>query len=56
MRKLKDEINEKRHQIRVLEQRMIGSVEKTPQTSNSAEMSQVSTHKVLGWLLAKKRS
>ncbi|KAK6246240.1 hypothetical protein SCA6_009330 [Theobroma cacao] len=40
MRKLKDEISEKRHQIRVLEQRMIGSVEKTPHTSNSAEMSQ----------------
>ncbi|XVF36944.1 hypothetical protein REPUB_Repub19eG0102400 [Reevesia pubescens] len=40
MRKLKDEINEKRHQIRVLEQRMIGSVEKTPHTSNRAEMSQ----------------
>ncbi|XP_022768152.1 kinesin-like protein KIN-7C, mitochondrial isoform X2 [Durio zibethinus] len=40
MRKLKDEINEKRHQIRVLEQRMIGSVEKTPDISNNAEMSQ----------------
>ncbi|OMO78503.1 hypothetical protein COLO4_24737 [Corchorus olitorius] len=40
MRKLKDEINEKRHQIRVLEQRMIGSVERTPQTSTSSEMSQ----------------
>ncbi|XWS25109.1 hypothetical protein CRYUN_Cryun27aG0042700 [Craigia yunnanensis] len=40
MRKLKDEISEKRHQIRVLEQRMIGSVEKTPHTSNNAEMSQ----------------
>ncbi|OMP11966.1 hypothetical protein CCACVL1_00192 [Corchorus capsularis] len=40
MRKLKDQINEKRHQIRVLEQRMIGSVERTPQTSTSAEMSQ----------------
>ncbi|XVE95514.1 hypothetical protein REPUB_Repub02eG0104100 [Reevesia pubescens] len=39
MRRLKDEINEKRHQIRVLEQRMIGSVEKTPHTSTNAEMS-----------------
>ncbi|XWS21650.1 hypothetical protein CRYUN_Cryun30bG0072600 [Craigia yunnanensis] len=39
MRKLKDEISEKRHQICVLEQRMIGSVEKTPHTSNSTEMS-----------------
>lgn len=49
MRKLKDEISEKRHQIRVLEQRMIGSVEKTPHTSNSAEMSQVSMHQVMDW-------
>lgn len=40
MRKLKDEISEKRHQIRVLEQRMIGSVETTPHTSNKTEMSQ----------------
>ncbi|XVF64524.1 hypothetical protein PTKIN_Ptkin09bG0176200 [Pterospermum kingtungense] len=40
MRKLKDEISEKKHQIRVLEQRMIGSVEKAPQTSNNVEMSQ----------------
>ncbi|KAE8690426.1 aspartic proteinase Asp1-like isoform X1 [Hibiscus syriacus] len=40
MRKLKDVINENRHQIRVLEQRMIGSVEKTPNTLNTAEMSQ----------------
>lgn len=40
MRKLKDEISEKRHQIRVLEQRMIGSVETTPHTSNRSEMSQ----------------
>ncbi|XVE60299.1 hypothetical protein DITRI_Ditri05aG0117700 [Diplodiscus trichospermus] len=40
IRKLKVEINEKRHQIRVLEQRMIGSVEKTPHTSNNAEMAQ----------------
>ncbi|KAK9270558.1 hypothetical protein L1049_026139 [Liquidambar formosana] len=39
MQKLKDEISEKKHQIRVLEQRMIGSVEMTPRT-NSIEMSQ----------------
>ncbi|CAK9168748.1 unnamed protein product [Ilex paraguariensis] len=41
MQKLKDEITEKKHQMRVLEQRMIGSVEITPQTSNSIEMSQL---------------
>ena len=46
MRRLKDEISEKRHQIRVLEQRMIGSVEKTPYTSNNTQMSQVSMHQV----------
>ncbi|GKU87612.1 hypothetical protein SLEP1_g1982 [Rubroshorea leprosula] len=40
MQKLKDEINEKGHQIRILEQRMIGSVAMTPHTSNSTEMSQ----------------
>ncbi|KAK8984848.1 hypothetical protein V6N11_020161 [Hibiscus sabdariffa] len=40
MRKLKDVINENRHQIRVLEQRMIGSIEKTPNTLNTAEMAQ----------------
>ncbi|KAG4200802.1 hypothetical protein ERO13_A05G236600v2 [Gossypium hirsutum] len=40
MQKLKGEINEKRHQIRVLEQRMIESVGKAPHTSNNAEMSQ----------------
>lgn len=41
MQKMKDEINEKKHQIRVLEQRMIGSVNMSPHTSNNAEMSQV---------------
>lgn len=41
MQKLKDEIGEKRHQIRVLERRMIGSVEMSPHTSSSVEMSQV---------------
>ncbi|KAK8354928.1 hypothetical protein V6Z12_A05G252500 [Gossypium hirsutum] len=41
MQKLKGEINEKRHQIRVLEQRMIESVGKAPHTSNNAEMSQI---------------
>lgn len=41
MRKLKDEISEKKFQIRVLEQRMIGSLEMTPHVSNNSEMSQV---------------
>ena len=41
MHKLKDEISEKKLQIRVLEQRMIGSVEMTPHTLNNIEMSQV---------------
>ncbi|KAL9449776.1 hypothetical protein AB3S75_011661 [Citrus x aurantiifolia] len=40
MQKLKDEISEKKLQIRVLEQRMIGSVERTPHTSSTTEMSQ----------------
>uniref|UniRef100_A0A2N9F5H3 Uncharacterized protein n=1 Tax=Fagus sylvatica TaxID=28930 RepID=A0A2N9F5H3_FAGSY len=39
MQKLKDEISEKKRQIRVLEQRMIGSVETTTHTSNNIEMS-----------------
>lgn len=39
MRKLKDEIGEKKLQIRILEQRMIGSFEITPHT-NSIEVSQ----------------
>lgn len=46
MQKLKDEIREKKRQIRVLEQRMIGSVETTTRASNSIEVSQVSTHLV----------
>lgn len=41
MQKLKDEISEKKLQIRVLEQRMIGSVERTPHTLSTTEMSQV---------------
>lgn len=41
MRRLKDEIREKKLQIRTLEQRMIGSVEIAPHTSNISEMSQV---------------
>lgn len=41
MQKLKDEISEKKLQIRVLEQRMIGSVELSPQMSSSIELSQV---------------
>ncbi|XP_065616464.1 kinesin-like protein KIN-7E, chloroplastic [Quercus suber] len=40
MQKLKDEIREKKRQIRVLEQRMIGSVETTTHASNSIEVSQ----------------
>lgn len=40
MKKLKDEISEKKRQMRVLEQRMIGSVEMNPHT-NAIEMSQV---------------
>lgn len=40
MRKLKDEIGEKKLQIRILEQRMIGSFEITSHT-NSIEVSQV---------------
>ncbi|XP_017243666.1 kinesin-like protein KIN-7C, mitochondrial isoform X1 [Daucus carota subsp. sativus] len=40
MRRLKDEIREKKLQIRTLEQRMIGSVEIAPCTSNINEMSQ----------------
>ncbi|KAL3504211.1 hypothetical protein ACH5RR_034052 [Cinchona calisaya] len=38
--KLKDEIREKKFQMRMLEQRIIGSVEMTPHTSSSVEMSQ----------------
>ncbi|KAA0055450.1 kinesin-related protein 4 isoform X1 [Cucumis melo var. makuwa] len=40
VQKLKDEISEKKLQIRVLEQRMIGSVEMSPQMSSSIELSQ----------------
>lgn len=41
MQKLKDEISEKKLQIRRLEQRMIGSFEITPHTSSNIELSQV---------------
>jgi centromeric protein E len=41
MQKLKYEISDKKHQIRVLEQRMIGSVEMTPHTTNISDKSQV---------------
>lgn len=41
MQKLKDEISEKKRQIRVLEQRMIGSVDVTPHALNDNEKSQV---------------
>lgn len=41
MSKLKDEIKEKRLQMRMLKQRMVGSVEITPHISKSVEMSQV---------------
>ncbi|KAG6624435.1 hypothetical protein I3843_16G028500 [Carya illinoinensis] len=40
MQKLKDEISEKKRQIRVLEQRMIGSVDVTPHALNDTEKSQ----------------
>ncbi|KAG6578956.1 Kinesin-like protein KIN-7E, chloroplastic, partial [Cucurbita argyrosperma subsp. sororia] len=40
VQKLKDEISEKKLQIRVLEQRMIGSVELSPQMSSSIELNQ----------------
>ncbi|XP_071924527.1 kinesin-like protein KIN-7E, chloroplastic isoform X2 [Coffea arabica] len=40
MQKLKDEIREKKFQMRILEQRMTGSVEVNPHTSSSIEMSQ----------------
>ncbi|OWM85107.1 hypothetical protein CDL15_Pgr027894 [Punica granatum] len=38
MQKLKDEISKKKHQIGILEQRMIGSLETTPLASNMVEM------------------
>ncbi|GFP84313.1 kinesin-related protein 11 [Phtheirospermum japonicum] len=41
IQKLKDEIREKKLQMRVLEQRMIGSVEISPYGSSTVEMSQV---------------
>ncbi|KAL7086204.1 hypothetical protein ACP275_14G324500 [Erythranthe tilingii] len=40
IKKLKDEIKEKKLQMRILEQRMIGSVEKSPYGSSLDEMSQ----------------
>ncbi|CAA7396776.1 unnamed protein product [Spirodela intermedia] len=40
MRKLKDEIREKKLQMRVLEQRMFGSFESSPHSLNNHEMSQ----------------
>ncbi|PKA54520.1 Kinesin-like protein NACK1 [Apostasia shenzhenica] len=40
MLKLKDEINEKKLQMHILEQRMIGSLDDASHTSNSAERSQ----------------
>ncbi|KAJ4838363.1 Kinesin-like protein KIN-7E [Turnera subulata] len=39
MQKLKNEINEKKLQMHLLEQRIIGSAQMTPQLSNSIEMS-----------------
>ncbi|XXG87049.1 hypothetical protein AAC387_Pa11g1835 [Persea americana] len=41
MLKLKDEINEKKVQMRALEQRMLGSIDVSLSTSNSIEMSQM---------------
>lgn len=40
MQKLKNEIREKKVQMRVLEQRMVGSEDISPYTSSSVEMSQ----------------
>ncbi|WCJ44381.1 Kinesin-like protein KIN-7E chloroplastic [Euphorbia peplus] len=40
MQRMKDEIREKRRQMHVLEKRMTGSVEMTPHTSSSFELSQ----------------
>ncbi|XP_022141615.1 kinesin-like protein KIN-7C, mitochondrial [Momordica charantia] len=40
VQKLKDEISEKKRQIHVLEQRMVGSVELSPQMSSGIELSQ----------------
>ncbi|KAK9167490.1 hypothetical protein Scep_002681 [Stephania cephalantha] len=40
MQKLKNDINEKKLQMRVLEQRMIGSIETTPHTPKNIEVSQ----------------
>ncbi|XAR62822.1 Plus-end-directed kinesin ATPase [Bertholletia excelsa] len=40
MQRLKDEMKDKKRQMQVLEQRMVGSVEMTQQTSNTAEISQ----------------
>lgn len=45
MRNLKDEIREKKLQIRILEQRMVGSVERMPQGSINIEISQVNLKK-----------
>lgn len=42
MQRLKGEIREKKLQMRVLEQRMIGSVETSPYGTSIVEMSQVS--------------
>jgi centromeric protein E len=41
MQNLKDEIQEKKRQMQVLERRMIGSIESSPNTANIMEMSQV---------------
>lgn len=41
MQKLKDEINEKKCQMRVLEQRIVGSFEVTAHSSGNIDISQV---------------
>lgn len=48
MQKLKAEISEKKHQMHVLERRMIGSVEMTSNTSTSIEMPKVTLCDVIG--------
>ncbi|XP_020250523.1 kinesin-like protein KIN-7E, chloroplastic, partial [Asparagus officinalis] len=40
MQKLKDEINEKKIQMRILEQRMVGSFEETAQSSSNVDLTQ----------------
>lgn len=47
MLKLKDEIREKKLQMKALEQRMLGSVEISPHASSSAEIYEVKWIKMI---------